>query len=65
VRKPKAELRLPPMLQDYVDDLLKEGTYGDSKSEVMRRFIDEGIRRALNEGRIAKRNSADYAPSGD
>ena len=59
---PPAQLRLPPILQDYVDDLLKEGTYGDSKSDVMRRFIDEGIRRALNEGRIAKRNPADYPP---
>ena len=62
---PPAQLRLPPMLQDYVDDLVKETTYGDSKSEVMRRFIDEGIRQALNEGRIAKRNPADYPPRGD
>lgn len=59
---PPAQLRLPPMLQDYVDDLVKEGTYGDSKSEVMRRFIDEGIRKALNEARIAKRDPADYPP---
>ena len=48
------------MLQDYVDDLVKERIYGDNKSEVLRRFIDEGIRRALNEGRIAKRDPADY-----
>ena len=52
------------MLRDYVDDLVKENTYGDNKSEVMRRFIDEGIRKALNEGRIAKRNPADYPPRG-
>jgi hypothetical protein len=52
------------MLQDYVDDLLKEGTYGDTKSEVMRRFIDDGIRRALNEGRITKRDPANYPARG-
>ena len=59
-RNPKAEFRLPRMLRDYVDDLVKERIYGDNKSEVMRRFIDEGIRQALNDGRIAKRNPADY-----
>jgi hypothetical protein len=35
-------------------------TYGGTKSEVMRRFVEEGIRVALNNGRIAKRNIDDY-----
>jgi hypothetical protein len=39
-----------------------------TKSEVTRRFIEEGIRKALNDGRIAKRDIKNYggpAPSED
>lgn len=67
-RNPKAEFRLHALNHAYLDDLVNEGTYGGTKSEVMRRFVEEGIRRALNEGRIAKRNIQDYggqAPSED
>jgi len=65
---PRFELRLHPMNVAYLDDLVNDGTYGGTKSEVARRFVEEGIRRALNEGRITKRNIADYGgpmPSDD
>ena len=65
---PKAEFRLHRMNHAYLDDLVNEGTYGGTRSEVLRRFVEEGIRRALNEGRIAKRKIEDFggpAPSED
>jgi hypothetical protein len=57
---PRFELRLHPMNVAYLDDLVNDGTYGGTKSEVARRFVEEGIRTALNQGRIARRNIADY-----
>jgi hypothetical protein len=65
---PRIEIRLHRLNLAYLDDLVNDGTYGGTKSEVMRRFVEEGIRRALNEGRIAKRNIMDFggpAPSED
>jgi hypothetical protein len=64
----RAEFRLHALNHAYLDDLLNDGTYGGTKSEVMRRFVEEGIRKALNEGRITKRNIADFGgpvPSDD
>jgi hypothetical protein len=57
---PRAEFRLHALNHAYLDDLVRDGTYGGTKSEVMRRFVEEGIRGALNNGRIAKRNIDDY-----
>lgn len=65
---PRAEFRLHRLNHAYLDDLVNDGTYGGTKSEVIRRFVEEGIRRALNEGRISKRDIRDYggpAPSQD
>jgi Arc/MetJ-type ribon-helix-helix transcriptional regulator len=67
-RNPKAEFRMHAMLHAYLDDLVNDGTYGGTKSEVLRRFVEEGIRAALNAGRIAKRDIRDFggpAPSED
>jgi Arc/MetJ-type ribon-helix-helix transcriptional regulator len=60
MRMRKADLRLPEMVHDYLDDLVKKVVYGDSKSEVIRRFVDEGVNAAINAGRLAERNPADY-----
>jgi hypothetical protein len=57
---PKTYFRLHRINRAYLDDLVHEGTYGGTKSEVMRRFVEEGIRRALTDNRIARRNIADY-----
>lgn len=40
--------------------ILKDGSFGGTKSEVVRRFVEEGIRRARNEVGIQKRDIADY-----
>ena len=65
---PKAYFRLHRMNHAYLEDLVREGTHGGTKSEVMRRFVEEGIRRALIAELISKRNIDDYggpAPSED
>jgi len=57
---PRAEFRLHALNHAYLDDLVREGTYGLTKSEVLRRFVEEGIRRALNDGRIPPRSIDDF-----
>ena len=65
---PRVEFRLHPINLAYLDDILKDGSFGGTKSEIVRRFVEEGIRRARNEAGIPKRDIADYggpAPSED
>ena len=57
---PRVEFRLHRMNHAYLADLLNDGTYGGTKTEIARRFVEEGIRKALNEGRIAKRDIGEY-----
>ena len=57
---PKAECRLSPINHAYLDDLAKLGPYGSGKSGVMRRFIENGIRAALEAKVIVPRNVADF-----
>jgi hypothetical protein len=44
---PKADLRLSPILHAYLEDLAKLGAYGRGNARVMRRFVEDGIRKAL------------------
>jgi hypothetical protein len=44
----------------YLDDLARLGCYGKGRSGVMRRFIENGIARAVERGVIAKRDAADF-----
>jgi hypothetical protein len=53
---PKADLRLPPILHAYLEDLARLGAYGKGKTGVMRRFIEDGIQRALADKVIAVRH---------
>jgi len=53
---PKADLRLPRILHAYLDDLAKLGAYGKGKTGVMRRFIEDGIQKALSDKVIAARS---------
>ena len=53
---PKAECRLSPINQAYLKDLAKLGPYGKGKSGVMRRFIENGIKEALENKVIAARD---------
>lgn len=57
---PRVEFRLHPINHAYLDDLLRDGSFGGTKSEIVRRFVEEGIRRARREIGIADRNIDDY-----
>ena len=57
VAKPTPErprFKLPPKVRRYIDALVKTELYGWDDSEVMRRFIDAGIKEALAKGDITK-----------
>ena len=64
-RNPKAECRLAPINHAYLDDLAKLGPYGSGKSGVMRRFIENGIRDALEAKVIVPRNVADFGDASE
>jgi hypothetical protein len=57
---PKAYCRLAPINHAYLGDLAKVGPYGKNKSAVMQRFIEDGIRVALEKQVIAKRNIEEF-----
>ena len=55
---PKVERRLSPINLAYLNDLAKLGPYGSGRSGVMRRFIENGIRAALEAKVIAPSTTA-------
>jgi hypothetical protein len=57
---PRVEFRLHPLNHAYLEDILKDGSFGGSKSEIVRRFVEEGIRRARREVGIPNRDIAAY-----
>jgi hypothetical protein len=57
---PKASTRLRPTILLYLDDLSKTGAYGKGRAEIMRRFIENGITRALEAGVIRARDVRDH-----
>jgi hypothetical protein len=57
---PRVDIRLHPLNHAYLDDILKDGSFGGTRSEIVRRFVEEGIRRARSEVGIPKRDIADY-----
>ena len=50
-------VRFPKVTHDYLTDLVKKGFYGKNKTEVIRRFVDAGIRRAVRSKDIAERTA--------
>ena len=59
----KTSIRLTPILQAYLDDLAKLGAFGRGRAGVMRRFIENGIRDAIEKKVIAPRNVSDFGES--
>jgi hypothetical protein len=57
---PRADIRLPPIMHAYLEDLAKIGAYGKGKTGVMRRFIENGIRTAIERKVIAARHVTDF-----
>ena len=56
----KIPLRLPPILNAYLSDLADLGTYGKGKIGVARRFVEDGIQKALENDVIRKRSLKDF-----
>jgi len=59
-KRPKAQCRLEQINHAYLEDLARLGAYGKGKSGVMRRFIENGIRDALEKGVITARKVEDF-----
>jgi len=64
---PPETVRLRPVISAYLKDLAAIGCYGKGKAGVMRRFIENGIARAVERGLIEKRDAANFgeAPEDD
>lgn len=57
---PKTSVRLAPIIQAYLDDLARIGAYGKGRSGVIRRFIENGIKEAIEKQVIAPRNVSEF-----
>jgi hypothetical protein len=53
-------VRLRPVIIAYMDELASIGGYGKGRSGVIRRFIENGIIRAIEKKVIEKKNAADF-----
>lgn len=53
-------VRVRPITRAYLDELRDTGAYGTSRADVMRRFIENGIRRALEAGVIPRKHIRDF-----
>jgi len=62
---PGINVRLRPVIVAYLDELAGLGGYGKGRSGVMRRFIENGIVRALEQHVIEKKNATDFGETVD
>jgi hypothetical protein len=57
---PTTTVRLRPVIIAYLDELAAIGGYGKGRAGVMRRFIENGIVRAIERKVVEKKNAADF-----
>jgi hypothetical protein len=57
---PPVTVRLRPVMVAYLDELGRIGPYGKGKAGVIRRFVENGVRRAIERRVIEKRDGADF-----
>ena len=62
---PVAQVRLRPVILEYLKELAATGAYGKGRAGVMRRYIENGIVRAIEQKVIEKKNAADFGESPD
>jgi hypothetical protein len=62
---PKTSVRLTPIIRAYLDDLAKLGAYGKGRAGVMRRFIENGIKDAIEKKVIAPRDISEFGDEAD
>jgi hypothetical protein len=60
---PATTVRLRPILLAYIDELASIGGYGKGRAGVMRRFIENGIVRAIETRVIEKKDAANFGES--
>tara|TARA_R110000824_G_scaffold401715_2_gene614088 strand:- start:88969 stop:89169 length:201 start_codon:yes stop_codon:yes gene_type:complete len=60
----KLEVRLPRIMHAYLQDLADVG-YGNGKTGVARRFIENAVTKALETGIIEKRKAQDFEGADD
>jgi len=53
-------VRFRPVILAYIDELANLGGYGKGRSGVIRRFVENGIVRAIERKVIEKRSAADF-----
>ena len=58
-------LRLRPVIVAYLDELNRIGGYGKGRSGVIRRFIENGIARAIERKVVDKKSATDFGETGD
>ena len=54
---PVVNVRLPTVIVEYLDELSRIGGYGTGRSGVIRRFVENGVVRAIELKVIEKRVS--------
>lgn len=57
---PKLYLRLEQIMHAYLEELADIGTYGKGKNGVAKRFIEDGVQRAIETKTITKRSAKDH-----
>ena len=57
---PPVTIRLRPVMVAYLDDLGEIGPYGKGKAGVIRRFVENGVRRAIERKVIERRDGAEF-----
>ena len=67
--KPKSDkppsVRLRPIVLAYLDELDRIGGYGKGRAGVIRRFIENGIAEAIQQGVLEKKNANDFIEERD
>lgn len=58
VPKDKVQPRLSPLMHSYLTDLVDSHLYGDTKTEVAKKLIEDGVRRAIADRHIDVRKPA-------
>lgn len=53
-------IRLRPIVVAYIDELDRLGGFGEGRSGVIRRFIENGIAREIKRGILAPKNADDF-----
>ena len=52
------EVRLPPQMHEYLEELAAIGAFGGDKTKVARTFIEQGVQKALLDGLIEPRRKS-------